>query len=151
MAGFPAPQPAEDEAKTFNKLTWRLALDHRFSDEVLGYVSYNRGFKSGSFAPNTVPILTLRPETLDAYEAGLKTDLFDRRVRFNIAGFYYEQKNLQVNQILSGVLEVYNASGARSYGFDADVQARVTSAVDFGDNYVAAPPRTFGATAGYKF
>src|SRR3984893_13184160 len=35
-----------DANKTFSKLTWRLSLDHHFTDAVLGYASYNRGFKS---------------------------------------------------------------------------------------------------------
>ena len=126
--GSQIPEAPSDASKTFNKLTWRLAVDHRFSPEVLAYASYNRGFKSGSFAPDTFPILTLKPETLDAYEVGLKTDLFDRRVRLNVAAFYYDQKNLQVNQIVQGVLLVYNASGAKSYGLDADLTAKVTDA-----------------------
>ena len=126
VGGFIPPAATLTEAKTFDKLTWRFALDHRFSPELLGYISYNRGFKSGSFAPDTTPIVALQPETLDAYELGVKTDLLDHRIRFNIAGFYYNQKNLQVNQIDEGVLLVYNAAGATTYGLDADFQGRVT-------------------------
>ncbi len=120
---FPA---STDAGKSFKKLTWRFALDHRFSPEMLGYISYNRGFKSGSFVPQIIPAEELKPETLDAFEAGLKTDLFDRRVRFNAAAFYYDYKNIQINEILDGVLYPFDGSGARSYGFDADAQARVT-------------------------
>jgi len=58
---------------TWTKLTWRAALDHKFSDDVLGYVSYNRGFKSGSFNPFTWTNPPTNPEVLDAYELGLKT------------------------------------------------------------------------------
>jgi len=138
VAGFPVPQTPLHDDKTFNKLTWRLALDHRFSPDVMGYISYNRGFKSGSYAPDTFPIEELKPETLDAYEAGLKTELLDHRVRFNVAAYYYDQKNLQVNQIVQGVLYVYNASGAKSYGVDADLQARVTDnfTVTAGASYI---------------
>ncbi len=122
----PAEDP-QDVSKTFRKLTWRLSLDHRFSDKVLGYVSYNRGFKSGSFVPQTFPADVLKPETLDAYEVGIKSELFDRRVRLNVAGFYYDYKNIQVNQIENGLLYVYNGKGARTYGVDADLEVRVTS------------------------
>ncbi|MDE1149195.1 MAG: TonB-dependent receptor [Azospirillaceae bacterium] len=127
VAGFPVAEAPVDDAKTFDKLTWRLSLDHRFSPELLGYISYNRGFKSGSFAPDTFPVEALKPETLDAYEVGLKSDLWDRRLRVNVSAFYYDQTNLQVNQIVQGVLLVYNASGATSYGMDADVQFQATS------------------------
>ncbi len=145
VAGFPVPQAPVSEAKTFNKLTWRLAIDHRFSPDVMAYASYNRGFKSGSFAPDTFPIAVLEPETLDAFEVGLKTELFDRKVRFNVAAFYYDQKNLQVNQIVQGVLLVYNASGSTSYGIDADLQARVTNnfTINAGASYLHARYKTF--------
>lgn len=145
VGGNLVPQAPVADARTFDKLTWRLALDHRFSDEVLGYISYNRGFKSGSFAPDTFPIAVLEPETLDAFEVGLKTDLLDRHLRFNVAAYYYDQKNLQVNQIVQGVLFVYNASGAKSYGFDADMQARVTDnfTITAGASYIHARYKTF--------
>jgi iron complex outermembrane receptor protein len=113
-------------SKSFKKLTWRLSLDHRFSPNLLGYISYNRGFKSGSFVPQEIPAETLKPETLDAFEAGLKSDLFDHRVRLNVAAYYYDYKNIQINEILDGVLYPFDGKGARSYGIDADLTARVT-------------------------
>jgi iron complex outermembrane receptor protein len=66
-------------------------------------------------------------------------------VRFNVAAFYYDQKNLQVNQIVQGVLLVYNASGSTSYGIDADLQARVTSnfTINAGASYLHARYKTF--------
>ncbi|NOW44774.1 iron complex outermembrane receptor protein [Novosphingobium sp. SG751A] len=117
------------DAHTFNKATWRLSVDHRFSPEVMVYASYNRGFRSGTyiaqaFTAGSAPLLN--PEEVDAYEIGAKTDLFDRRVRLNVAGFYYDEKNIQVMQVISGVQNVYNAKGARIYGLDADINWRVT-------------------------
>ncbi len=117
--------PSSD-ARDFSKVTWKLALDHRFSDEVMGYASFNRGFRSGTFVPQATPIIVLEPEIVDAYEVGLKTDLFDRTVRFNVAGFYYDQTNVQVQQVIAGVNSVYNAEGAEIYGVDTDVTWRVT-------------------------
>lgn len=119
--------PEVTATKTFNKLTWRLSIDHRFSDQLMGYASYNRGFRSGAFVPQTFPPQVLEPEVVDAYEVGLKSDLFDRRLRFNLAAYYYSQKNLQVMQIINGTQFVYNAEGARVYGVDGDITAKVTS------------------------
>jgi iron complex outermembrane receptor protein len=116
-----------DEARTFNKLTWRLSLDHRFSPELLAYASYNRGFRSGTYIPQATPIVLLEPDVVDAYEIGIKSDLFDRRVRFNLAGYYYNEQNIQVQQVISGVNSVYNADGAHIYGVDADATWQVTS------------------------
>lgn len=115
---------------TFNKLTWRLALDHRFTPEVMAYVSYNRGFKSGGYNPigsfNDPPY---EPETLDAYEVGVKADLFDRRVRLNPAFFYYDYKNIQVPIYGAGVSKVVNGPSATIYGLDVDFVALITRAL----------------------
>ncbi|WP_196221826.1 TonB-dependent receptor [Sphingobium sp. CAP-1] len=111
----------------FPKVTWRLSLDHRFSPEVMAYASYNRGFRSAAYVVGNFGLATsvsnkvLKPEVVDAYEVGLKTDLFDRRLRFNVAGYYYDQKNVQVMQIQNGIQTVYNANGAEIYGVDADM------------------------------
>ncbi|MBB3954372.1 TonB-dependent receptor [Novosphingobium sediminicola] len=113
-------------SKTFPKLTWRVALDHRFSPQAMAYASYNRGFKSGSYQPDSFPPQVLQPETVDAFEVGLKTDLMDRRVRLNLSAFYYDYTNIQANQIIQGQLYVYNAPGSINYGLDADLAIKVT-------------------------
>lgn len=112
---------APTATKTFPKVTWRLSLDHRFSSNMMAYASYNRGFKSGSFQPDSFPPKILQPETVDAFEVGLKTDLADRKVRINVSAFYYNYTNLQANQIIQGQLYVYNAPGSINYGLDADI------------------------------
>ncbi|NKJ44509.1 TonB-dependent receptor [Novosphingobium sp. SG720] len=134
----PAAQAA---AKTFPKLTWRLSLDHRFSDSIMGYASYNRGFKSGSFQPDSFPIQVLLPETVDAFEAGFKADLFDHKVRLNVSGFYYNYRNIQANQIIQGVLYVYDAPGSINYGLDADLVARITPNLIFNAGVAALHAR----------
>ncbi|MEQ6335742.1 TonB-dependent receptor domain-containing protein [Sphingobium sp. MK2] len=48
LAGFPLG-PDVDQSDSWNQVTWRLALDYDFSDDVLGYISYNRGYKAGRF------------------------------------------------------------------------------------------------------
>jgi iron complex outermembrane receptor protein len=113
-------------SKTFPKVTWRAAIDHRFSAQAMAYASYNRGFKSGSYQPDSFPPQVLQPETVDAFEVGLKTDLAQRRVRLNLSAFYYDYTNIQANQIIQGQLYVYNAPGSTNYGLDADLAVKVT-------------------------
>lgn len=141
------PQGIEESYEdTFPRATWRLALDHRFSPDVMGYVSYNRGFRSAAFVSQNIGITTalqnrvLKPEIVDAYEIGLKSDLADGQVRLNGAAYYYDQENVQVMQIQSGIQTVYNADGAEIYGLDADLTALVIDhlTLTVGVNYTHA-------------
>lgn len=105
----------------FDKLTWRVALDHQFTPSVLGYVSYNRGIKSGGYNLLGPGSPGYRPENLDAYEVGLKSDLFNRLVRLNIAAFYYNYKDIQVQSLQAGAINTSNAAKAHVKGIDADI------------------------------
>jgi iron complex outermembrane recepter protein len=115
-----------DEKISFNDPSWRISVDHRFSDQILAYLSYNRGFKSGSFVPQSFPAQILRPEVVDAFEVGLKTDLFGRRLRVNVAGFYYDYSGIQVNQIITGRQFAFSGEKTEFYGVDADITAQIT-------------------------
>jgi iron complex outermembrane receptor protein len=86
-----------------------FAARYHFTDAVMGYVRYAKGYKSGGWnadfastipgvsAP-TVQSLHFEPENAAAYEVGLKTELFDRTATLNTAVFYTDFKNLQVSQ-----------------------------------------------------
>lgn len=116
---------AQDEA-TFNKVTWRGAIDRQFSDTVMGYVSYNRGFKSGGFNATLLTEPAYKPELLDAYEVGLKSDLLERRLRINPSVFYYDYSNIQVPFFTNqGQIGIVNGPSAKIYGFDTDLAAVV--------------------------
>ena len=122
---IPVVVPFDGASITVKKPTWRIALDHRFSENVLGYAYYSRGFKSGGFNilnPANPPYDT---EQLDAYEVGLKTELFDHALRLNAAGFYYDYANIQVLQFIGGAQVTVNGPKAKIYGLDVDFQARL--------------------------
>jgi iron complex outermembrane recepter protein len=126
-SGIPSFVELTDANKLFKKPTWRVALDHQFTPTFLAYVSFNTGFKSGvyeSIPPSGPGATPVKPESITAYEVGIKTDLFDRTVRFNAAAFLYDYKEIQVNifNSISTILE--NGAGARLYGFDFDLTAK---------------------------
>ena len=113
-------------SQTIKRPSFRVALDHEFTPDVLGYVSFNTGFKSGGYnliAPLSPPFL---PEKIKAYETGLKTQLLDRRLRLNIAAFYNDYTNIQVTQTINGLQTVSNAAKAETYGVDVEMQAAIT-------------------------
>ena len=106
--------------------TWRVGLEHRFTDDVMGYISDSRGFKSGGFnlSNGDAPY---NPERLAAYEMGLKTEFLARRMSVNTAVFYYDYKDIQVSRFVNGQALIYNGAGATSFGLDLDLTAAVTS------------------------
>ncbi len=109
-------------------LTWRVALDRQFTPDVLGYVSYNRGFKSGGYNLSSVSATPFNPETLDAYETGIKSEFLDHRVRLNLAAFYYNFRNIQVVTVPGNGIQIFtNAAAARNYGLDASLDFAATS------------------------
>lgn len=129
---------------TASKFTYRVSLDHRFTDGLMGYVSVNTGFKSGGYNSNEPGTKPYKPETLDAYEIGLKTDLFDQRLRLNFAGFYYDYTNIQVQRIATTALVIENGPSARIYGVDVDFTAILSDAFSLtgGINWISP---TFGS------
>jgi iron complex outermembrane receptor protein len=117
---FPASQ-------TFSKTTWRVAFDHHFSEDIMSYVSANRGFKSGGY--NMITVIgtdAFLPEVLDAYEVGLKSEWLDHRVRLNSAAFLYNYKNIQIEVPVAGGTSTVNGPQARIKGLESELQAKAT-------------------------
>jgi iron complex outermembrane receptor protein len=128
--GQPVPPPSNDGPLVsgrahFPKITWRFALEHNFTDNIMAYLSDNRGFKSGLFNLSAGPLPTaprgsspasVEPEQLDAYEIGLKSEFFNNQVRVNLAAFHYKYQNIQVSKLINGTLVLFNAGSANLSG-----------------------------------
>lgn len=109
----------------YQKPTGRISLDHKFTTDVMGYVSWNRGVKSGGFSVLTTPaeLKPYLPESLDAYEIGLKSELWDRRVRLNGAVFDYNFKNIQFQRVQSdGSVITFNGPSAKLHGAELELE-----------------------------
>ncbi|MCP5379298.1 MAG: TonB-dependent receptor [Novosphingobium sp.] len=127
-----------------------VSLSYRINPEILGYISYSKGFKGGGFTQRVFPpfafIPSFKPETSETYEVGLKTDLFNRSVRLNVAAFLNDYKNLQVtvnDPTLGFAPIIQNAAEARIKGFELELQARPTDAlrIEAGLGYLDAKYR----------
>ncbi|MGE0775561.1 MAG: TonB-dependent receptor, partial [Sphingomonadaceae bacterium] len=117
--------PPPGKAKV-NKVTFKAALDYQATDDVLLYASFSRGYRSGIFNILTYNTdVPTKPEGLDAYEVGIKSDLFDKRVRINAAAFYYDISNPQVQLIRNGTVFFSNAGSSRVKGAEIEAQALI--------------------------
>ena len=82
-----------------DRFDYRVSADYRFSPEIMVYGTVATGYKAGGVGPrpfNAAQVRDFGPETVTSYELGVKTDLFDRRIRLNLAGFYQDFKDAQL-------------------------------------------------------
>jgi len=117
------PLGSNGESTGYDKLTWRGALAYHFTQDLLGYASYNRGYKTGLFSTDSFTRPAVNPEQIDAYETGVKSEFLDHRVRVNLAGFYDKWSNIQVTEFAGAISYFLNAASAKIYGFDLDTAA----------------------------
>lgn len=71
--------------------TYSLGTNYKLSDETLLYAKYSTGYVSGG----AIADIPFEPETVKSWEGGVKTDLFDNRLRFNLALFHSKYDDVQ--------------------------------------------------------
>ncbi|WP_029013579.1 TonB-dependent receptor [Niveispirillum irakense] len=112
-------------AKTSDeRVSWDLAADYAFTEEVRGFVRVASGFRAPTIQPRSVNITTADSEKVMSYEAGVKSDLFGKRARINLTGFYYEVKDQQFTAVggVSNNNTLLNADKGIGKGFEADLE-----------------------------
>ncbi len=139
LVPYKCPDPAatysfcRDPNLTFSRFTPRVSVDQKFTDDVMAYLSWSRGFRSGGWngRPGSLPVTIgpYDPENVDSYEAGLRTKFADGRAIFNVTVFQTNYKNKQEDQIrqnplipTSTITFVENASKARFRGVEVEGQ-----------------------------
>lgn len=130
----PAPLAVPDGGSaTFRKFTWNLMAGYDITDNVNVHGRIATGYRSGGFNAQDAAVggalPFFRPENVTSYEIGLKSELLGRRVRFNLAGYYNEYKNLAVNIPLTNApagtyaSRIGNAGRVTYTGFEAELMA----------------------------
>ena len=144
-AGYDGPNGTALTGRTAkfsgDRVDYRVSLDYRFSPEVLAYATVSTGYKAGGVGPrpfNAAQARGFGPEKLTSYEIGLKTDLFDRRVRLNLAGFFNDFKDAQLTLLSCpqfggpGPCALpQNAGNAHVKGVEAELFARPIEGLQF--------------------
>lgn len=106
-------------SKRWSSFTPLAGIDYRWTDDVMMYATASKGFKSGGF--NISPLAPFEPEKVWNYELGLKTDLLDRRLRLNLAGFYMDYSNIQVSKNTgNGQALIQNAASSTIKGVELE-------------------------------
>lgn len=134
-----------EATRTFSDVSPRINLDYEINDNMNVYVGYSQGWKAGSFDPRGANFATpevergFDPETLDSYEAGLKTTWWEGRAITNIAIFSSNYEDMQIPGSVgvdtdndgvndSFVGTVTNAGKATISGIEVEAQIAFTEA-----------------------
>jgi outer membrane receptor protein involved in Fe transport len=101
---------------------------YRFTPTVGGFVSFARGYKAGGFnldrsQTGLTPDASTRfpGELVDDYEAGLRTEWFERRLILNLTAFYEQFDNFQLNTFLGTTFTVRSIPRVTARGADLDM------------------------------
>ena len=117
--------PSLNGSAKFDNFSWLASLSYKFAPDVLAYLRVSTGYRSGGFNPRTSVLNAFHPEKATVYEAGLKSDLFDNHVRFNLAAYLTDYSNLQVQQFAAGsggaTSIIANAGKVQLKGFEAEL------------------------------
>ena len=131
-----------EDDKRFDPL---VTLAWEPSEEVSLYAKYATGYRAGGASSRSLNYRSFGAESVKSYEVGLKTALFDRKVRFNLAGYIMDRSDTQVdfnffipqpNGTVRNTLETVNALGTTKIrGIEADVTVRPADGLSFGLSY----------------
>ena len=127
IGGGPVPETSTKVKDSV--LTWDLSALHKISPDVNVYARVAKGYRAPAIQGRILfdrNVTTADSENTMSYEAGIKTVLFDRRLRFNLTGYYFRTKDLQLSAVGGGTNAnlLLNADAVTGHGFEAELQAR---------------------------
>lgn len=140
--------PVKQE-KSYSNVSPQFSVAFRLRPEAMAYFSVTNGFKAGGFNPVAIQGReTYGEEHTWSFEGGIKGTFAGRRLTTNVSLFSIDWQDLQLNLPIEGApgrFYIANVGGARSTGFEAELNGRARDGVDvfatfgytharFGDN-----------------
>ncbi|MEJ2139422.1 MAG: TonB-dependent receptor [Gammaproteobacteria bacterium] len=133
--GFAFADWSLDLDEDFDEFTPRLLVQYQATDNVMLFGSYSSGFQAGGFQTlcfgfQDCASATYKPQTVDSWEAGAKTDFLDKTLRVNAAVFYADYSDVQQTSISGAavVFPVLNVGEASVTGVELEVNWSPTEA-----------------------
>jgi iron complex outermembrane recepter protein len=141
--------------KSWDRFNPMATIAYDVDQNVHVYAKYSSGYRAGGASSRSQRYLAFNPESVNSYEVGLKSDLLNHHVRFNLAGYIMDRKGSQVdfNSIYSdpvsgsnvNTLETVNAPGiTKIRGIEADLTVKpvdgLTLNASYAYTYTKIPP-----------
>ena len=134
-----------NQRESWNDLTPRITLQYSPNDNMLLYATYTEAFKSGVInTGSTSP--PLDPETVDAFELGLKGQNASGTIRYSVAAFFYDYQDMQISFVdETSTVSTVNAAEAENSGIELEVDGSLGNgfAFDFYLTYLNAEYQEF--------
>ena len=127
VGGGPVPETTTKVKDSV--LTWDVSALQKVSEDVNVYARVAKGYRAPAIQGRILfdrDVTTADSENTMSYEAGIKTTLLDRRLRFNLTGYFFKTKDLQLSAVGGGTNAnlLLNADAVKGSGFEAEIEAR---------------------------
>ncbi len=129
-----------EDDEDWSEPTWRVTGSYHFNEDVFGYATISRGFKSGGYNDQAgsggfanFPVQAYDPEFATSYEVGVKTNLADNRVRLNATYFSVNYEDFQRSTVVSvpgtafQETRTFNAAEVDAQGIELEFMALVSA------------------------
>ncbi len=137
-----------------NRVDPMVTLAWDATQDINLYGKFSTGYRSGGASSRSLTFRQFGPEKVNAYEIGAKTELFDRRLRFNAAAYMMDRTGSQIDfSVVAGVIpgstrntvETVNAPGTTKIrGLELEATARLTDELTvnaaYAYTYTKIPP-----------
>ncbi len=148
----------------YNDLSWRGGVQYEFLPDAMLYGTVSRGYKGPaigySLSTNAAEIAAtngdiIKPEIVHAFEVGLKTQWFDRRLTANVAVYREIFDDFQTSVILDnafGTVALTNAQQLISDGAEANLRWQISPSFSVSANeaFINARYTSFANAACYS-
>jgi len=153
---FPFASPADtgiailptefDDSFDDEELVWTVKGVYDFTDNLNAYASFTHGFKAGGFNLDSTAAIggadpSFNSEVVDAWEIGVKSEWFDRRLRANLSWFNYDIEDFQVLEFTGVQFQTFNVPNAVAQGVEFEVSGTPLPGLDFNVAYTYSDAR----------
>jgi len=134
-----------NQRESWNDLTPRVTIQYSPNDSMMLYATYTEAFKSGVInTGSTSP--PLDPETVDAFELGIKGQNSSGTLKYSVAAFFYDYQDMQISFVdETSTVSTINAAEAENSGLEFELEGSFGNgfSFDFYLTYLSAEYQEF--------
>lgn len=124
------PTVPERGTRAWDDVIFRGSVRYELNPRTSIYATYSEGFKSGTYNAPSVGSPPVNPETVSAYEIGLRSDGWGP-LSGSISAFYYKYRDIQLTVNVNNIGQLQNATSATVKGIDVEAVLRPVSGLSF--------------------